>query len=115
MQHARACANDSRAPNLFQKSIHSGSSGGQCAANRKRSLNSMTFAPPINGEALRETFRAWNVERDTLDTELNESVAALEAYQLHLDSWQQQLARERDELRDAREQFSRERTAAEKG
>src|SRR4051812_42755431 len=74
----------------------------------------MTLAPDIRCEAVRETFQTWNAERDSLDTELSESLVALEAYQLHLDVWHQQLARERDELQTAREQFDRDRLSAEK-
>jgi DNA repair exonuclease SbcCD ATPase subunit len=74
----------------------------------------MTLAPTFNGEAVRETFRAWNAEWNSLDTELSESLAALEAYQRHLDAWQQQLTGERDELRCAREQLERDRSASDK-
>ena len=74
----------------------------------------MTLAATISGHAIRESFQAWNAERDSLDAELNESLAALSAYQQHLDAWQQQLARERDELRSTREQLERDRTTAEK-
>jgi hypothetical protein len=74
----------------------------------------MTFAPAFSGDTVRETFQAWNAERNSLDTELGESLVALEAYQLHLDGWQQQLAEERDELQNAREQFEIERMSAEK-
>jgi septal ring factor EnvC (AmiA/AmiB activator) len=74
----------------------------------------MTLALTFNGEAVRETFRAWNAEWNSLDTELSESLAALEAYQRHLDVCQQQLARERDELRSAREQLERDRSTSDK-
>jgi hypothetical protein len=74
----------------------------------------MTLAPAISSDAVRETFQAWNAERESLDTELSESLVALEAYQLHLDVWHQQLARERDELQADREQFERDREFAEK-
>src|SRR3954469_6629391 len=74
----------------------------------------MTLPSTISGDAIRETFQEWNAERDSLDTELSESLVALEAYQLHLDVWHQQLARERDELQTAREQFDRDRLSAEK-
>lgn len=65
----------------------------------------MTLAPTFSGEQIRETFREWNAERESLDAELAESLAALEAYQHHLDAWQQQLARDREELQSARTQF----------
>jgi septal ring factor EnvC (AmiA/AmiB activator) len=74
----------------------------------------MILAPDLNCEAVRETFEAWNAERDSLDTELSQSLVALEAYQSHLDSWQLQLAAERGELQAAREQFELEQTSAEK-
>jgi chromosome segregation ATPase len=74
----------------------------------------MALAPALNCETVRQTFQAWNAERQSLDSELTESLAALEAYQLHLDGWQQQLARERDELQAAREQFKQDRSASDK-
>jgi len=74
----------------------------------------MTLAATVNGDAIRETFREWNAERDSLDAELSESLAALEAYQLHLDAWQQQLVRDREELQSAREQFERDRSVSDK-
>ena len=74
----------------------------------------MTLAPPLNGEAIRDTFQAWYAERDSLEAQLNDSLSALAAYQSHLDAWQQQLARERDELRIAREQIECDRAATEK-
>jgi septal ring factor EnvC (AmiA/AmiB activator) len=64
---------------------------------------------------VRETFRAWSVEQESLDAQLAESLSALAAYQSHLDTWQQQLVRQRDELHNAREQFDRDRAAAEQG
>lgn len=70
----------------------------------------MTLAPKFNGEAIHDTFKAWHAERESLDSQLSESLAAISAYQSHLDAWQQQLAHERDELRNAREQFERDRT-----
>jgi DNA repair exonuclease SbcCD ATPase subunit len=74
----------------------------------------MTLTSTINGDAIRQTFQAWNAERDSLDSELSESLAALEAYQLHLDTWHQQLAREREELQNARSQFERDQLSADK-
>jgi DNA repair exonuclease SbcCD ATPase subunit len=74
----------------------------------------MTLVATVNGDAIRETFREWNAERDSLDAELSDSLTALEAYQLHLDAWQQQLAREREELQNAREQFERDRSVSDK-
>jgi predicted nucleic acid-binding Zn-ribbon protein len=74
----------------------------------------MTLGTALNGETIRKTFRAWNAERESLDSGLSESLAALEAYQSQLDGWQQQLARQRDELQTAREQFERDRSASDK-
>jgi DNA repair exonuclease SbcCD ATPase subunit len=74
----------------------------------------MTLAPAISGKLIRETFREWNAERESLDAELSESLAALEAYQHNLDVWQQQLAREREDLQTAREQFENDRQSADK-
>ena len=74
----------------------------------------MTLTSTINGDAIRQTFQAWNAERDSLDSELSESLAALEAYQNHLDTWHQQLAREREELQNARGQFERDQLSADK-
>src|SRR6478735_3883527 len=74
----------------------------------------MTFAPAFSSDTIRETFHAWNAERDSLDAELSESLAALEAYQHHLDEWQQQLACEREDLQHNREQFELNQANAEK-
>jgi hypothetical protein len=74
----------------------------------------MTAATDLNCDTIRETFRAWNAERESLDSGLSESLAALEAYQLHLDGWQQLLARERNELQAARDQFELDRSAPDK-
>jgi chromosome segregation ATPase len=60
-------------------------------------------------ESVRETFRVWHAEQESLDAQLAESLAALTAYQSHLDSWQQQLARERAELQARCEELTRER------
>jgi chromosome segregation ATPase len=77
-------------------------------------VEAMALTLSVNSEAIRETFQAWNAECDSLDAQLNDSLAALSAYQSHLDGWQQQLARERDELRSEREQFKLERNNVEK-
>jgi DNA repair exonuclease SbcCD ATPase subunit len=74
----------------------------------------MTLTSTINRDVIRQTFQAWNAERNSLDSELSESLAALEAYQIHLDTWHQQLAREREELQNARGQFERDRLSADK-
>jgi chromosome segregation ATPase len=66
-----------------------------------------------NCESLRGTFRQWQTEHESLDAQLSESLAALAAYQSHLDAWQQQLARARTELLALREEFERQRAADE--
>lgn len=53
----------------------------------------------VECEAIHGTFRQWQAEQEPLTAELSESLAALAAYQSHLDAWQQQLVCERDELR----------------
>ena len=58
---------------------------------------------------MRQTFRHWHAEQESLESQLAESLAALSAYQSHLDAWQQQLARDREELGKAREQWERDR------
>jgi chromosome segregation ATPase len=68
----------------------------------------------LDCQAINDALRAGVVEQDSLDAQLTESLAALEAYQSHLDAWQQKLSQERAELQNAREQFDRYRTAAEK-
>jgi len=68
----------------------------------------------MNCEAIRGTFQQWRAEQEPLAAELSESLAALAAYQSHLDAWQQQLARQRDELSAARERFVSERAEAQK-
>src|SRR3954464_7410122 len=75
----------------------------------------MTLTTPINREPIRESFRTWHAERESLDAQLGESVAALTAYQSHLDAWQQQLATERKKLHGEREQFEREQASNDKG
>jgi chromosome segregation ATPase len=60
-------------------------------------------------ESIRGTFREWQAEHESLDAQLSESLAALAAYQSHLDAWQQQLARARTELQSLRNEFERQR------
>lgn len=79
----------------------------------RASAVAMTFAPAFSSEAIRETFQAWNAERESLDTDLTESIAALEAYQQNLDDWHRQLAREREELQAARACFEHDRISSE--
>src|SRR5947207_1287120 len=90
-----------------------------CTATDRQSLNgstrgctrylAMTITAPINSQAIRESIRSWNAERESLDSQLTESIAALTAYQSHLDTWQRQLAADRKTLNEEREQFGRER------
>ena len=72
----------------------------------------MTDTILINCDAVRGAFRQWQAEQEPLEAQLSESLAALAAYQSHLDAWQQQLARERDELRTSRDQWEQERGEA---
>jgi hypothetical protein len=67
-------------------------------ASRRRAIANMTDAILLERESIQATFREWQSEQDALDAELSESLAALSAFQSHLDSWQQQLARERESL-----------------
>jgi len=66
----------------------------------------------VQCESMRETFRHWHAEQESLEAQLAESLSALSAYQSHLDGWQRQLADERDELRKTREQWERDGGAA---
>lgn len=63
----------------------------------------------VDRELIEDSFREWQEEQSQLDAQLAESVAALDAYQSHLDSWQQELAREREELRQLREAIEQDR------
>jgi chromosome segregation ATPase len=74
----------------------------------------MTEMLLLEPESIRESFREWHAERESLDAQLAESLSALAAYQSHLDTWQHELAQKRDELRKAREQFESDQAAAEK-
>jgi chromosome segregation ATPase len=71
----------------------------------------MSLQPTINGQLVHDTFRAWNAEQDRIDSQLNESLDALAAYQSHLDEWHLQLAHEREVLQVALAQFECERDA----
>jgi chromosome segregation ATPase len=66
----------------------------------------------VDREIVEHSFREWQQEQSLLDAQLAESVAALDAYQANLDNWQQELVRERDELRHLREAFARDQSAA---
>jgi chromosome segregation ATPase len=86
----------------------------QAADNRQLyAICKMTDVLLVEFETIRGTFRGWHSQQDSLDAQLADSLAALAAYQSHLDAWQQQLAREREELQASRDAFARERAAAE--
>jgi chromosome segregation ATPase len=63
----------------------------------------------LDRELVQRSFREWQAEQEALDSQLSESMAALEAYQSHLDNWQLQLAQEREDLQRMREELGRER------
>lgn len=67
----------------------------------------MTLALANPGSVVHDTFRAWHTERDAVEVQLQESLAALEAYQSHLDQWNEQLARDRARLQVDREEIER--------
>lgn len=62
----------------------------------------------VDREQVARSFREWQAEQASLDAQLAESLSALEAYQAHLDRWQQDLGREREELRQLREAIERD-------
>jgi chromosome segregation ATPase len=68
----------------------------------------MTEPLLIDCDAVLGTFRQWQAEQEPIEAQLSESLAALSAYQSHLDGWQQQLVHDREELRILREQWQRE-------
>lgn len=68
----------------------------------------MTLTLSAECDSVRASFIEWNDVQTTLESQLSESLAALSAYQSHLDNWQQQLAHERGELHSEREQLHRE-------
>jgi hypothetical protein len=63
----------------------------------------------LDSDALRESFSHWQAEQQSLEAEWNESLAALMAYQSHLDGWQKELAAQRDELAQQQDQLRRDR------
>jgi chromosome segregation ATPase len=65
----------------------------------------------VDRKIVEHSFREWQQEQTLLDAQLAESVAALDAYQAHLDNWQQELVRERDELRQLRGAIERAQAA----
>jgi chromosome segregation ATPase len=75
----------------------------------------MSAATLIDHQRVRDQFEQWQVGQLSIDAELNESLAALSAFQSHLEAWQQELAREREELRAARERMGHDQANAEQG
>jgi chromosome segregation ATPase len=73
----------------------------------------MSAATLIDHHRVREQFEQWQAEQLSIDAELNESLAALSAFQSHLEAWQQELAREREELRAARERLGHDQVNSE--
>jgi chromosome segregation ATPase len=69
--------------------------------------------PLIDRDAIGRTFQQWRADEEPLAGELAESLAALAAYQSHLDAWQRQLVSEREELALTRQQFAIEQAKAE--
>jgi septal ring factor EnvC (AmiA/AmiB activator) len=63
----------------------------------------------IDHSIISDSFHGWREEQETLQSQLDESLAALTAYQSHLDAWQSELAAERDSLRKERDEIARER------
>jgi chromosome segregation ATPase len=58
-------------------------------------------------ELVQRSFRDWQADQAVLDAQVYDSVVALEAYQSHLDHWQQELARERADMQRLREELDR--------
>jgi len=73
---------------------------------------SSTPVVAVDRDIVEHSFRAWQEEQTLLDAQLAESVTALDAYQSHLDAWQQDLVRERDELRQLRDTAECDQTGA---
>lgn len=82
-----------------------------CALIRTRRTYLSTQPTSIDLEPIRGVFRQWRAEQEPLAAQVSESLNALSAYQSHLDAWQQQLARERDELHGKRDEWAREQAA----
>ncbi len=71
----------------------------------------MPVAVQHPSELVRDAFRTWHADRESLDAELSESLSALSAYQSHLDAWQAELSHERSEIEAARAALESERAA----
>jgi DNA repair exonuclease SbcCD ATPase subunit len=97
-----------------QVNVHISSPSRRHGSVRAHAFRIMTETLLLESEPIRETFREWHAERESLDAQLAESLSALAAYQSHLDTWQQELAQKREELHKAREQFDTDRAAVEK-
>jgi septal ring factor EnvC (AmiA/AmiB activator) len=67
----------------------------------------------VDRESITNSFRIWHEEQQQLDSQLAESVAALDAFQATLETWQLELVQERDELRQLRETLECEKTHTE--
>jgi hypothetical protein len=76
-----------------------------CAHNSSALMSS---TPVFDTEPIRYAFRQWEADQQPLEAELRDSLAALSAFQSHLDEWQRQLGLEREELRAARNRFEHE-------
>jgi hypothetical protein len=73
----------------------------------------MTTAVAIDCQPVHDSFGQWRADQEALDAQIADSVAALAAYQSHLDAWQHKLAEEREELRQHRAALERDHTLAE--
>jgi chromosome segregation ATPase len=68
----------------------------------------LPMTTPLNAmdlQIIRDSFRGWYERESSLDGQLTDSLAALEAYQSHLDAWQCELVAERESLEHEREQL----------
>jgi chromosome segregation ATPase len=73
----------------------------------------MTTTFSVDHRQVHDSFSQWQAEQDALDAQVAESIAALEAYQSHLDDWQRELATEREELHRLRTAHERDQALAE--
>jgi chromosome segregation ATPase len=77
----------------------------------------MTASVLLDRDTIVDKFRQWDAAQQPLDAELSESLAALAAFQSHLEAWQSELARERESLQTLGDELSaeRERLGCEQG
>lgn len=68
---------------------------------------------PLSLEPLHDCVRSWSGEQERLANELDESFAAIEAFQRQLESWQKQLAEERAALEQEKRDWSSEKATGE--